>query len=147
MATVLNVRPDARIDASSGTIATPSDNTLGTRQTLTFTAGPFAAGSAAGAQTSATVSICTQAVTPPGLCDAFAVSLNLPGDYWQTRRGSLAATVKWADAPDGNDLDLYIVDESGAIVASSTMDNSQSASETAVLTNPGTGARTYRSWS
>ncbi len=128
----------------SGTIATPSDNTLCTKQTLTFTAGPFAAGSAAGAQTSATVAICTQAVTPPGLCDAFAVSLNLPGDYWQTRRGSLAATVKWADAPDGNDLDLYIVDESGAIVASSTMDNSQAASETAVLTNPGTGARTYR---
>ncbi len=72
------------------------------------------------------------------------MSLNLPGDYWQARRGTLAATVRWADAPDGNDMDLYIVDEAGAVVASSTMDNSQSASETAVLTNPGTGPRTYR---
>jgi hypothetical protein len=33
---------------SSGTVNTPPDNTLGTKQTLTFTAGPFAAGSLAG---------------------------------------------------------------------------------------------------
>lgn len=128
----------------SGTIATPPDDTLGTRQTLTFTAGPFAAGSAAGTGTSDTVAICTQAVTPPALCDVFAVSLDLPSDYWRTRRGTLAATVTWADAPDGNDLDLYIVDESGAVVASSTADNAQAAREAAVLTNPGVGPRTYR---
>jgi hypothetical protein len=129
---------------ASGTIATPADDTLGTKQTLTYSAGPFAAGSAAGTQTSATVALCTQAVTPPALCDVFAVSLNLPAGYWQTRRGTLAATVKWADQPDGNDMDLYIVDEAGRVVASSTTSNTQSASETAVLTNPGTGPRTYR---
>jgi hypothetical protein len=129
---------------SSGTIATPADESLGTKQTLTFSAGPFAAGSLAGTQTTATVAICTQAVTPPGICDVYAVSLNLPAGYWQTRRGTLAATIKWADAPDGNDLDLHIVDEQGNIVASSTTDNTQSASETAILTNPGTGPRTYR---
>src|SRR5687768_2316185 len=128
----------------SGSIATPSDDTLGPKQTLAFTAGPFAAGSAAGTQTTATVALCTQAVTPPALCDVFAVSVNLPSDYWQTRRGSLAASVRWADQPDGNDLDLYIVDEQGTIVASSTADNTQSASETATLINPGTGPRTYR---
>jgi hypothetical protein len=129
---------------SSGTMATPTDDSLGTKQTLTYTAGPFAAGSAAGTQTSATVAICTQAVTPPALCDAFAVHFNLPTGYWQTRRGTLAATVTWADAPDGNDMDVYIVDEQGAIVASSTTDNTQAASETAVFVNPGTGPRTYR---
>ncbi|MGB2717501.1 MAG: hypothetical protein WBC51_25175 [Vicinamibacterales bacterium] len=129
---------------TSGTIATPTDDGLGTKQTLAFTAGPFAAGSAAGTQTSATVAVCTQAVTPPALCDAYAVNFNLPSGYWQTRRGTLAATVRWADAPDGNDMDLYIVDEQGSIVASSTTDNTQSASETAVLVNPGTGPRTYR---
>lgn len=128
----------------SGTIATPTDNTLGTKQTLTFTAGPFAAGSLAGTQVRDTVAICTQAVTPPAMCDVFAVSLNLPAGYWGTRRGTLSATVKWADEPDGNDMDLYIVDEEGKIVGSSTTDNSQSASETAAMTNPGTGARTYR---
>lgn len=105
---------------SSGSINTPPDDNLGSKQTLTFTAGPFAAGSAAGTQVRDTVAICTQAVTPPGLCDVFAVNFNLPGDYWQTRRGTLAATVTWADAPDGNDLDLYIVDEQGRIVGSST---------------------------
>jgi hypothetical protein len=137
----------AALDASSpssGTIGTPPDDTLGTKQTLTFTAGPFAAGSAAGTQTSATVALCTQAVTPPALCDVFAVNMNLPADYWQTRRGALTASVQWASAPDGNDLDLYIVDEQGAIVASSTNDNSISASEAATLINPGTGPRTYR---
>ena len=50
---------------SSGTLATPSDDTLGTKQTLTFAAGPFAAGSAAGTETRETVAICTQTVTPP----------------------------------------------------------------------------------
>lgn len=129
---------------ASGTIATPADNNLGTKQTLTFTAGPFAAGTAAGTQTTATVAICTQAVTPPAACDVFAVDLNLPADYWATRRGTLVASVQWAAAPDGNDLDVYIVDEQGGIVASSTTDNTQAASETAVLTNPGTGPRTYR---
>lgn len=127
-----------------GTITTPTDDSLGTKQTLTFEAGPFAAGSAAGTQTSATVAICTQAVTPPALCAVYPVSINLPDGYWSTRRGTLAATVQWAPEPDGNDLDLYIVDEQGAVAASSTTDNSQSASETAVLTNPGTGPRTYR---
>jgi hypothetical protein len=129
---------------ASGTITTPPDDSLGVRQTLTFAAGPFAAGSLAGTQTSQTVAICTQAVTPPAVCDTFAVNLNLPAGYWGTRRGTLAATVQWATAPDGNDMDLYIVDEQGAVVASGTTDNTQSASETAVLTNPGTGPRTYR---
>jgi len=129
----------------SGTINTPSDDTLGTKQTLTFTAGPFAAGSLAGTQVRDTVAVCTQqAVTPPAVCDSYAVSLNLPLDYWHTRRGNLTATIKWADEPDGNDLDLYIVDEEGGIVGSSTTDNSVAASETAVLVNPGTGPRTYR---
>lgn len=129
---------------SSGTIATPSDDSLGTKQSLTYTAGPFVAGSLAGTEVKETVAICTQSVTPPGVCDVFSVHLNLPADYWQTRRGTLGATVRWADAPDGNDMDLYIVDEAGAIVASSTTDNSQSASETASFINPGTGSRTYR---
>ena len=128
----------------SGSITTPADDTLGTKQTLTYTAGPFAAGSLAGTQVKDTVAICTQAVTPPGVCDVFSVHLNLPADYWTTRRGTLDATVRWADAPDGNDLDLYLVDEAGAIVASSTEDNTQSASETLSFTNPGTGSRTYR---
>ncbi|HXG54702.1 MAG TPA: hypothetical protein VNJ03_04925 [Vicinamibacterales bacterium] len=129
---------------SSGTIATPSDESLGPKQTLTFTSGPFVAGTLAGTQVKDTVAICTQAVTPPGVCDVFAVNFNLPDGYWGTRRGTLSATVKWADAPDGNDMDLYIVDEQGKIVASSTTSNTQSASETASFTNPGTGPRTYR---
>lgn len=129
---------------SSGTIATPSDDTLGPKQTLTYTAGPFVAGSLAGTQVKDTVAICTQSTTPPGVCDVFAVNFNLPDGYWGTRRGTLQATIKWADAPDGNDMDLYIVDEAGKIVASSTTDNAASATETASFTNPGTGARTYR---
>lgn len=129
---------------SSGTISTPSDDALGPKQTLTYTAGPFVAGSLAGTQVRDTVAICTQSQTPPGVCDVFAVNFNLPDGYWSTRRGTLQATIKWADAPDGNDMDLYIVDEAGKIVASSTTDNVASASETASFTNPGTGPRTYR---
>jgi hypothetical protein len=128
----------------SGTINTPSDDALGTKQTLSFTAGPFAGGSLAGFQVKDTVAICTQAVTPPGVCDVFTVNLNLPAGYWATRRGNLTASIKWADAPDGNDMDLYIVDEEGKIVGSSTTDNTVEASETAVFPNPGTGGRTYR---
>lgn len=129
---------------TSGTINTPQDDNLGTKQTLTYAAGPFAAGSLAGTQTSDTVAICTQEITPPAICDVFSVSLNLPADYWQSRRGTLEASVKWADAPDGNDLDLYIVDEEGTILSSSTNDNTVSASETASITNPPTGPRTLR---
>jgi hypothetical protein len=128
----------------SGAIDTPSDDALGPKQTLTYTAGPFIAGSLAGTQVRDTVAVCTQAVTPAGVCDSFAVNFNLPDGYWETHRGTMQATIKWADAPDGNDLDLYIVDEQGRIVASSTTDNTQSASETASFTNPGTGTRTYR---
>jgi len=129
----------------SGTINTPSDDTLGTKQTLTFTAGPFVAGSLAGTQVRDTVAVCTQrALTPPAVCDSYAVHLNLPTDYWHTRRGDLTASIKWADAPDGNDLDLYIVDENNRILTSSTTDNTAAASETAVLVNPGVGPRTYR---
>ena len=131
-------------DPGSGTINTPTNDELGTKQTLTFAAGPFVAGSLAGTQTRDTVAICTQSVTPPGICDSFAVNLNLPDGYWATRRGTLTASVKWADQPDGNDLDLYIVDEQGRIVASSSNDNTVAASETTTFTNPGTGARTYR---
>jgi hypothetical protein len=128
----------------SGTIPTPDDDTLGTRHTLTYRTGSFAAGSLAGTEVRDTVRICTQAVTPPAVCDVFSVSLDLPSGYWSARRGTLVASVKWADAPDGNDLDLYIVDEQDAIVGSGTTDNTVSASETATLVNPGTGPRTYR---
>ena len=72
------------------------------------------------------------------------MNFNLPEGYWQNRRGTLTATVKWADAPDGNDMDLYIV-TGLAIVGSSTNDNTAAASETATLYNPGTGPRTYGS--
>jgi hypothetical protein len=129
---------------SSGTITTPADDTHGTKQTLTFSAGPFAGATTAGFTVRDTVAICTQAVTPPALCDAFSVGLSLPDGYWSARRGTLVASLKWADAPDGNDLDLYIVDESGNIVASGATDNTAAASETAVFTNPGTGPRTFR---
>lgn len=129
---------------SSGTINTPADDTLGTKQTLTYTAGPFVAGSLAGTEVKETVAVCTQDVTPPGVCDVFSVQMNLPADYWTTRRGTLAASIKWADAPDGNDMDLYIVDEQGKILASSTTSNADSASETASFVNPGTGPRTFR---
>ena len=129
---------------SSGTINTPTDDTLGTKQTLTYTAGPFVAGSLAGTEVKETIAVCTQAVTPQGVCDVFSVQMNLPADYWATRRGTLQATVKWADAPDGNDMDLYIVDEQGKILASSTTNNADSASETASFVNPGTGPRTFR---
>ena len=54
---------------SSGTINTPADDQLGTKQTLTYTAGPFVAGSLAGTQVRDTVAVCTQAITPPALCD------------------------------------------------------------------------------
>ena len=127
---------------SSGAINTPADDAFGTKQTLTYTAGPFAGGTTFGTQTSATVAGCLQAVTPPALCDSYSLAVNLPATYWQTHKGTLAATIQWADQPDGNDMDLYIVDEQNNIVASSTTDNSASASETAILTNPGT--RTYR---
>ena len=53
---------------SSGSIATPADDTFGPKQSLMYAAGPFAAGSLAGTQTRDTVAICTQAITPPGIC-------------------------------------------------------------------------------
>ena len=65
---------------SSGAINTPADDAFGTKQTLTYTAGPFAGGTTFGTQTSATVAGCLQAVTPPGLCDSYSLTVNLPGD-------------------------------------------------------------------
>src|SRR5579871_6392626 len=94
---------------SSGTINTPPDNTLGTRQTITYTGGPMLVSTGFSNES---LPACLQAVTPPGACDVYNLNVNLPANYWDTHAGNLTVTLTWtADLgldPSNNDLDLYI---------------------------------------
>lgn len=49
-------------------------------------------------------------------CDEFAFDVSLPGGKWP-RPGSVQVGIRWAD--EGDDLDLFVSDASGQVVASS----------------------------
>src|SRR5258707_405761 len=99
---------------SSGTIDTPSDNNLGVKQTISYTGGPLA-GSTGFSNYS--LPVCLQAVTPPGVCDVFNLSVNLPATYWTNHSGNLNIALTWTGAAgldaSLNDLDLFLVDAQG----------------------------------
>lgn len=83
---------------ASGTLNPPSGN--GTT-TVTWSGGPY-----------------TVATPDPALCvdsslncDTFALTLNVPGNYWDTHEGNVTVEINWASSTD--DFDLYILDSGG----------------------------------
>ena len=139
---------------SSGTINTPADDALGAKQTIAYSGGPLAVSSGF---TNYSLPSCTQSaagiyIAPPGVCEIFVLTVDLPANYWQTHAGNVTAHLTW-QTPDGtdsslDDVDLYLVDSRGNIVASSADTNAAAAGgtgkaeETAVGSNPPSG--TYR---
>src|SRR3954469_10866605 len=75
---------------SSGTINTPSDNTLGVKQTITYTGGPMAG---ATGFSNYSLPACTQVITPPGVCDSFMLNVNLPANYYDTHASRTTVTL------------------------------------------------------
>jgi hypothetical protein len=132
---------------SSGTFSTPPDDTLGTKQTITFTGGPLAVSSGF---TNISLPSCTQSaagtnIAPPGVCEIFVLTVDLPANYYDTHAGNVTAHLTW-QTPEGtdpslDDVDLYMVDSRGNIVASSADTNAVAlggtgrAEETAVGSN------------
>lgn len=72
------------------------------------------------------------------MCDRFTLFLNLPADTWAQTPGSVEFAIRWDDYDSTErDLDLYVLDSSGAVVAkSSGMD---SEAEVAFLHAPPNG--------
>ncbi len=70
-------------------------------------------------------SACVDGVT----CDSETLHLTIPQDFWKTHSGSLDAKISWDD--DTADLDLYVYDAAGAVVAQSA--SSGGGSEQATL--------------
>lgn len=58
-------------------------------------------------------SVCADGVT----CDSETLHLTIPQDFWKSHSGSLEAKIAWTD--DTADLDLYVYDAAGAVVAQS----------------------------
>jgi hypothetical protein len=77
---------------------------------------------------------CLQAVTPPGACDVFNVTVNLPRSYYDTHHSKLTVTLTWTGLqgtdPSNNDLDLYIVDANGNDLGHSADTNQAAAGGT-----------------
>lgn len=115
-------------DPSSGTITTPSDNTYGTKQTLTYKPGPMSVGgTAAGSFPSPRTLDSCFVVNPPAFCDTYTIRIDLPADYWRNNFGELRVRIQWYGElglnPAENDLDLYIIDEANRILGASTSSN------------------------
>ncbi|MGY2703569.1 hypothetical protein [Nocardioides sp. HB32] len=109
----------AASDPSESTIgAPPGDSTKPVTQKATWT-GSFAATGVLDP------SVCAEGVT----CDSETLHLTVPKDFWKTHSGSLEATIAWDDA--SADLDLYVYDSQGALVAQSA--SSGGTSEKATL--------------
>jgi hypothetical protein len=127
---------------SSGTINTPADDTLGTKQTMAFTGGPLVVSSGF---TNYSLPACLQGVTPPTVCDVFNLTVNLPGNYYDTHAGNVTVRLTWTAEPGfnpaDNDIGLFIVDGSNNVVAQSDDTNPAAlggtgrAEETAVASN------------
>lgn len=133
---------------ASGTITTPTDDTFGTKQTLTFTGGPMVVSTGSGTSPANTLDVCLQAVQPPTGCDQFVLNVQLPSDYFRTRAGNITVRVTWTAAlgqdASQDDMDIYIVDDQNRVVGSGTSSNmdTRQALEVAMAINP--APRTYR---
>src|SRR5205085_7404522 len=89
---------------TSGTFNTPTDNTLGTKQTITYYGGPLAISSGF---TNYSFPACDQSaagtdIAPPGVCEIFVLNINLPANYYDTHAGNVTAHLTW-QTPAGND--------------------------------------------
>jgi hypothetical protein len=85
---------------------------------------------------------------PPGQCDVFNLSLDLPAGFWAKRAlakttGYLEVTIDWSDQPaaEEQDVDLLVTTASGEQVAGAETDNISSGvpHETARLAEPSGG--------
>ncbi len=104
--------------------APPSDSATPVTQRATWT------GSIAGTG-AVDPSVCVDGVT----CDSETLHLTIPADFWKTHSGSLAAKIAWTDATA--DLDLYVYDAGGALVAQSATSGSRSEEVTLGQLAPG----------
>lgn len=72
-----------------------------------------------------------------GVCDRFLLFLDLPEGYFQQNPGSVEFAVRWQSESTDKDLDLYVFDQEGRQVGSST--GQDSAAEVAFVPSPGNG--------
>lgn len=110
--------------------ATPSSGVVSpTAPVLSYTAGPFAVSNPSG---NAGPVNCTA----PGSCDDFALTVNTPAGYGTGH--SLKISVAWSNTVA--DFDVYLLNSSGATVASAA----SSADPEVIVTAPDAGAYTVR---
>src|SRR6478736_4744589 len=109
--------------------ATPAEGSVSdTSPSAQWTAGPFAAPNVTGTAGDVTCG--------PQLCDDFALHLTTPTGYGDTHQ--LTVKVGWANA--AADFDVYLLDHSGAVLASSA----SSADPEVIVVPPTSGDYTVR---
>jgi len=115
--------------AVSAQAATPSSGSISdTSAPVQWTAGPFAAANVSG---TAGAVVCA-----PQLCDDFPLHVSTPAGYGDTHE--LTIKVDWAQA--AADFDIYLLDKTGAVVASSAT----SSDPEVMVVPPTTGDYTVR---
>ena len=113
---------------STADAAAPAGGTVGdTARTVGWTGGPLLVANQTG-------NVGDPVCTPAGDCDDFALSVDVPAGYGDTH--DLRVSVTWDDAVA--DLDLYLLDAAGAVVATAA-----SSDDPEVLTVPAPAAGTY----
>lgn len=69
-------------------------------------------------------------------CDTFALTLNIPANYWDTHEGNVSVSIAWANSSD--DFDLYIADRAGREVGRSASGGSNGETANLGKLAPGT---------
>ena len=72
-------------------------------------------------------------------CDHFALTVNVPANYWDTNTGGADVSISWG-SPD-NDFDLFVYDNMGTLVGSSATGGS--TSERVFIMNANSGQSPY----
>jgi len=69
-------------------------------------------------------------------CDTFALTLNVPSNYWDTHEGNVTVEINWASS--NNDFDLYVVNSQGTEVGRSAAGGTNSEKADLGKLAPGT---------
>lgn len=85
-------------------------------------------------------SVCVDGVN----CDSETLHLTIPADFWKSHSGGLETQISWTDS--SADLDLYVYDADGAVVAQSASSGSTSERTTLGQLAPGDYTVTAVSW-
>jgi hypothetical protein len=107
---VLSLLPAGQPWGQAGVVdaATPADGTLTPPDDeVTWTGGPYTV-------VTPDPALCTDSSVN---CDVFMLNLDIPDNYWESAEGNVTVGITWTGSAD---FDLYVYDEDGAEVDSST---------------------------